>query len=188
MKTLATFSKVGLAGVLALSLVVSGCSTAWIDTAIADVPVVLQIVTSIIGIVQTAQGSEDPSTVNAANAVAAQAKADLQQLQVLVNDYQAAAAADKPNLVGKIDAALATAQKDLAGVLSVFHVKNQNLQLTIATSVGLALSTLAAIQALIPAQAAKVSAKAAKPPKASDLKKQFNTVVRANGYAQFALN
>lgn len=185
MKTLA---KAGLATALALSLVVSGCSAAWIQVAIDDVPVVLQIVTSIIGIVQAAQGSEDPAVVNAANAAAAEAKADLQQLQLLVDDYKTAAAADKPGLVGKIDAALATAQKDLAGILVAFHVKNQNLQLTIATSVGLALSTLAAIEALIPAQTAQVSAKAvAKPPKPAELKKQFNTVVRNNGYAQFSI-
>ena len=178
-----TATKAGVSVILALALVISGCSTAWIQTAINDVPVVLQIVTSIIGIVQTANGVEDPSVVGAATVAAAQAKTDLQTLQTLVNDYQKAAAADKPNLVGKIDAALAVAQQDLSSLLAAFHVKNQNLQLTIATSVGLALSTLAAIQALIPAQAAKVSA--AKPPKPEALKNEFNSVVSSHGYAQF---
>ena len=182
-----TAAKAATSLVLALALVVSGCSTAWIDTAIADVPVVLQIVTSIIGIVQTANGSEDPNVLNTVNAAAAQAKADLQTLQQLVNDYKVAAAADKPNLVGKIDAALGVVQADLSGVLTAFHVKNQNLQLTIASSVALALATVASIQALIPAQAANTVRHAAKPPKPAQLKAEFNTVVSKGGYAQFAL-
>lgn len=178
-----TATKAGVSIILALALVISGCSAAWIQTAIDDVPVVLQIATSIISIIQTANGVEDPAVMNEATQAAAAAKNDLQTLQTLVTDYQAAAAADKPNFVGKIDAALAVSQKDLSAILAAFHVKNQNLQLTVATSVGLALSTLAAIQALIPAQAAKVSA--AKPPKPAALKNEFNSVVSSHGYAQF---
>jgi hypothetical protein len=187
MKLFAHASKVALVSILAVAMVVSGCSQAWIDVAIQDIPVVLQIAVSILSIVQTARGVEDPAVVDLANSAAAQAKTDLETLKTLVADYQAAAAVDKPNLVGKIDAALAVAQQDLASVLTAFHVKNQNLQLTIATSVGLALSTLAAIQALIPAQAAKVSRVAAKPISPKELKRAFNSTVRKGGYAQFAI-
>ena len=141
-----------LAITLSAVLVVSACNLNWINIAIADIPVVLQIVTSVLSIVAIAQGKgqADPNMVAEVQTIAAQAKADLTTAQNLINDYQKASAADKPGILGKIDAALSTAQKDLEGILTTFHVKDTATQTAVAAGIGVALTTVAAIYSLLP--------------------------------------
>jgi hypothetical protein len=187
-------SKGILAVVLSCCLVLVGCSTAWIQTAISDIPVIVQIITSILSLVSAAQGKgADPTMIAQVSNIGNQAKADLQLVQTLVTEYQAAAATAKPGLLSQIDTAISTAQQNLNQILVAFHVNDPALAATISGSVGLALATLLEIQSLIPPPptAAKarlgVSAKALKPRTATQLRAEFNFLVTSNGFPSAAI-
>jgi len=182
-------------GILAIALsgvlVVSGCASAtWINTAISDIPVVLQIVTSILSIVAVAEGKgqADPAMIAEVKNIAAQATNDLTTVQKLINDYKVAAAADKPSVLAKIDAALTAAQKDLQGVLASFHVKDTATQTAISVGMGLAVTTVEAIISLLPPApspampAARTARRAPphKPDKPEDLKTKYNAIVSSD--------
>jgi hypothetical protein len=179
-----------LAIVLSAALVGSGCNTNWINTAINDIPVVLQIVTSILSIVAIAEGrgQTDPAMIAEVKNIAVQATNDLTTAQKLINDYKTASAADKPNVLGKIDAALNAAQKDLQGILTAFHVKDTATQTAISAGIGLAVTTVEAIISLLPpapstGMPTAMTAKKApphKPDKPEDLKAKYNAIVSAN--------
>src|SRR5579875_750426 len=90
---------------------------------------------------------------------------------------------------------VADAQSNLKSILVAVHVQNAALQSTIAAAVGIAVSTLASIETLIPQPAPAPNAAAAKspgvapaavpPPSASQLKREFNAIFAANGFTQF---
>ena len=191
-------SKGALAVILSSMLVVNGCwvKSQWIQTAINDLPTLIQIITSLISIAGAAQGKGqvDPAMAAQIQTVGVQVQSDLQLLQNLVNTYQAADAAAKPGLLNKIDTGLATVQTNLTGLLAAFHVNNTALQATITASLSLAMTTILAIQSLVPpppaATAARraISASPVKPMSSHDLKAAFNGVVNSNGYGQFAIN
>jgi len=164
-----------LVGVLSLALVVSGCSTAWIQVAINDAPVVLQIVLSILQIA-------DVAAVPAAQAAGTQAQADLKLLQQFLNDYKAAQAGSTEQNVAlkNIGAALSAAQTDISGILAAVHVKDPNKQAAITAGLGVALSVLVSIESLLPASPAPAAAKAktaSSLPSAKEVRKQFNAAV-----------
>ena len=164
-----------LASVLAVALIISGCSTAWIQVAINDAPVVLQIVVSILSIA-------DVAAVPEANAAGKEAQSDLALLQKYLADYKAAAAGSTEQNVAlkNIGAALSAAQGDLNAILAAVHVKDPAKQAAISAGVGVALSVLLSIEALLPqspAPAAKKAAVAASLPDAKTVKKLYNSAV-----------
>jgi hypothetical protein len=178
-----------LAIVLSVSLVGSGCNTSWLNTAIADLPIVISILTSVLKIVAIAQGKgADSAMVKEVQDIGNQATQDLTTVQKLINDYKTASAADKPGILGKIDAALNSSQKDLQGILAAFHVKDTATQTAISVGVGLAVTTVEAIISLLPpAKSAGMptamtvkKAPPHKPDKPEDLKAKYNAIVSAN--------
>lgn len=189
---------------LAAALILAGCSTSWINAALADLPVITQVALNIASLVAAAQNG-DPNGASGANSaataevqtIANQVKSDLTLVQSLISSYQNATAAQKPALVQKISAALADVQTNLNAILSVVHVKDAALQATIAAAVGVAATTIASIVSLLPQPApGHASAKraaspksraAVKPPSASQLKKQFNAIFASNGFPQAEL-
>jgi len=187
-------SKGILAVALSCCLVLIGCSAAWLQTAINDIPVVVQIVTSILQLVSAAQGKgADPVVIQQVANIGAEAQKDLALVQSLVTQYQAADANAKPGLLNEIDTAITTAQMNLNQILVAFHVGDPALQATIAGSVGLALSVLLEIQSLIPpppnapATRMAVSAKALKPRTAKQIRQEFNFIVQSHGFASAAI-
>jgi hypothetical protein len=164
---------------------VSCNSAEWLQDAENDVPVVLQIITGVLSILSVAQGKGTiPGAVaTALNSYADTVQTDLKLVQTLINDFKAAAAADKQNVLGKIDAALATAQKDLSGLLTGTHIQDETTQTAIASALALALTTIAAIQSLIPAAVNpknKLAAKhAVRPLKPATLKARYNSATAA---------
>lgn len=179
-----------LAVLLSLCMVTSACSTAWINVAIQDLPILVQIVTSIFGIVGAAQGrgQVDPAVASQIQAVANQVKADLQLVQSLVDSYKAADTATKPGILSKIDSALVAVQNNLNALLSASHVSNPALQATITASIGLAITTVLAIQSLMPSAAVKGIKAQSKPMSAGQLRDSFNGIVASNGYGEFAIH
>lgn len=176
-----------------LTLTTTGCNTNWIDTAIADLPTAVDIATSLLGIVTvaTGNGTLDASIAALISTGATAVKAGLITLEALINDYKAAPSS---SILDKIDAALTDLQTNLASILQISGIKNQALQVTIATAVGLAIATISAIQLLVPAapvsSALRRSAprKLTKPsivPEKAQIVSMFNAVVVLNGYADF---
>jgi hypothetical protein len=184
------------AAVLALagtSIELEGCSTSWISVALKDLPVIVNIATTVATIVADALsgGVLSPAIAAIIQTAATAVNATLTVVSQLVAQYQA-----NPNasIITKIQDALATVQSNLQTILNAAHIDNPALQATIAGIIGLALSVVSALLSILPAPT-PVSAKAAKTivvgapkiPSASALKSQANAILAANGYAQYEL-
>ncbi len=185
-------AKASLCAILSAALILAGCSTSWINAALADLPVITQAALNIASIVAAVDGSQvTPATVAQVQSIANQVKSDLTLVQNLVASYQSATAAQKPAVVQKINAALSDVQANLNAILTAAHVDNTALQATIVAAVGVAVSTVASIESLLPSPAVQTAtvkaAAASKPPSAKQLKKQFNAIFLANGFPQAQL-
>jgi len=155
-------------------MIASGCSTGWIQTAISDAPIVLQIVLSILSIV-------DVKAIPAAQSAGSQAQQDLALLQKYLADYKTAQAnsPQQSQALTNIQAALTAAQTDLNAILAAIHVSNPQKQQAIAAGLGVALTVLAAIESLIP-KPAVTGVKATAPVallKPAELKRTYNAVI-----------
>jgi hypothetical protein len=159
-----------------------GCNAQqWIATALADLPAILQVITSIVGIVAAAKGGAVPQAVlDTVNRLGGEAKTDLQLAQTLVTQYQTAAASAKPDLLSKIDVALNDGLGSLQGILTAFHVNDTTLEATIAAALGSAITVVLAIQALIPAPPAATSSRKALGSSSNQspaIKQAFNLII-----------
>lgn len=178
-----------LAIALSVAMITTACNTTWISTALADLPVLVQIAENIASIVATAQGqSGNTQTAAQIQAVAATAKTGLEAIQALVNSYNSAPAAQKATVLGEIDSGLTAVQGNLQQILTAARVLNPQLQATITGIVTLAQRTLLAIQTLVPAAKAGPKAMQILPPSASALKASYNAIVNQGGLAQFQIN
>lgn len=186
-------AKASVCTILSLALIIAGCSTSWINTALADLPVITQVALNIASIVAAAQGKEEasPAVASQVQNIAAQVKSDLTLVQSLISSYQSATATQKPALMQKINAALSDVQTNLNAILTAVHIKDAALQATIVAAVGVAVTTITSIESLIPQPAptsgAVRASAAVKPPSAAQLKKQFNAIFAANGFPQAEL-
>lgn len=172
---------------LALAITVEGCSTSWIKTALADLPVLVQIAENIAAIVGVAQGQSDTQVKAQIQSVAATAKTGLEAIQALVNSYNSAPASQKATIAGEIDAGLSAVQANLQQILTACRVLNPQLQATITGIVTLAQGTVLAIQTLVPAAKAGPKAVQVRPPSAAALKASYNAIVLQGGYSQYAI-
>ena len=176
-----------LAIALAVSITVASCNTSWIKTALADLPVLVQIAENIAAIVATAQGQANTQADAQIQAVAATAKTGLEAIQALVNSYNSATAGQKATIAGEIDAGLSAVQANLQQILTACRVLNPQLQATITGIVTLAQGTLLAIQTLVPAAKAGPKAVQVRPPSAAALKASYNAIVLQGGYSQYSI-
>lgn len=136
--------------VSALPLSMEGCNaTQWIQTALNDLPLVLQIVTNILQIIAAAGGVVTASVQTAVNTIGTDAKNALMTAQQAVTDYENNAA-NKTTLLGKLDAALVTAQNDFSQMLAAFQINDPGLESTIAAVLGSAVTIIVALQTIIP--------------------------------------
>lgn len=179
-------------GLVFATIPMTGCSTSWINTALQDLPVLVQIATSILSIVSAAQGNGTLPAAEAAQitSISNQVKSDLQLVQSLVTQFQTTGST---TLLGQIDAALTSVQSNLQAILTAAHIGNVALQTTITTSISLALTVVVAIQSLVPvsptpAPAARVARVPMKPPKAADIKTDYNAILQANGFSAYAIS
>lgn len=180
-----------VASVSTLSMV--GCSTSWIDTAIADIPTAEAIANSILGIVAlaTGNGSLDASIAVLINTAGTAVTAGLATLQALITDYKTA---PNSSILDKIDVALTDLQTNLGAILQVAKVKDSNLQISISTAVGLAIAVVSAIQTLVPAAPVSSAIRRAAPvkllkptvvPKKEDIASLYNAVMVLHGFAAY---
>jgi hypothetical protein len=186
-----TLATVGIAS-LGTGFVLEGCTTSWIDVALKDLPVIVNIATTVATIVADALsgGVLTPAIAAIISTAATAVNAALTVVSQLVATYQANPSA---SIITKIQEALTTVQSNLQAILNAAHIDNPALQATITGIIGLALSVVSALISILPAPALPASASrttvlhAAKLPSAGQLKSQANSILAANGYAQYEL-
>lgn len=157
-----------------------GCTSSWVAQAIAITDALLPAVTNIVALVAALQGQTvNPQDVALIQNVAQQAGADLQLVGQLLNQYNASPAAAQPGIVQKIVAALNDAQTNLGGIMTAVHITDAATQAKVAAVIGVVLSEVQAIAALLPTlQSGHMSViPGAKPMSVKQFKSAFNTAM-----------
>ena len=146
-----TIGKVLIATVLALTLMLTACSTAWMSEAEQIVAALIPATANLVTLVATLQGKNvsaaDLQTIQSAGA---QAGADLQLMQSLITQYQKADAAAQPGLLNQIQVAMGAVQSTLNGVLPALHIKDAATQAKITAVIGILLSEVQSVAAIVP--------------------------------------
>lgn len=174
-------SKAVLVALLSLSLLATGCSSEWINVALADLPVLVQMALNIGTVVTALQSGQQLSAADAAaiQNISNEAGKDLNLLQTLYNDYKTNANAAT---LQKIQGVIADINTNLPALLQAAHINDAALSTRVTTAVNLILTTVNSFATLIPASgAAAANPRVAKAktsiPHAADLKKQWNQQV-----------
>ena len=141
----------GLAVVLCGSLILSGCSTDWVGQAEQIVAALIPAASNIVALVAALQGkSVSTSDLATIQSVGAQAGADLQLIQSLIAAYQKADASAKPGILKQIQTAINAVQGNLQGLLQALHIKDAATQAKVTAVIGLVLSEVQSLAALVP--------------------------------------
>lgn len=175
--------KTVLALILASVMLVTGCWTTaqWLQIAINDLPVLIQMALSIAQIVGTVTGNppNPPSDaeVAAINKIGNIANQGLTEIQALYDSYTSANAT---TVIPKIKAAGAALVANLQQLLTAAQIKNPALRARVTAAVDLIVSTLNTVIALLPQtvtnasmKAANKAAKAAKIPTSTELRQAW---------------
>ena len=176
-----------LAGLLAVTMFATACATSWVSEAIAITDALLPVAVNVIQLVTAMQGSGTGSTdVALAQKWATMVSADLTLVQTLLNQYNTAAAGDKPGFLHKLNDALQVVSADLGTLLPALHISNPQTQAKVAAMIGLVVAEVQSIEALVAAAQGKTAIVrgAPKPLTAKSFKAAYKNVVKApTGYA-----
>jgi len=144
--------------VLCGTMMWTACSTAWITEAEQIVGALIPATTNLVALVATLQGknvsAEDLQMIQSAGA---QAEADLQLMQSLIAQYQKADAAAQPGLLNQIQAQMSAVQSNLNGLLPALHIKDAATQAKITAVIGILLSEVESVAAIVPLVKANAS-------------------------------
>lgn len=173
-----------LAGVMAVLMFFTACSSNWVPQAIAIVNVLVPAAANILLFVSQMQGK----TVSPQDAAfiakwSAQAQNDFKQIGSLIDQWNLAVAADKPGVMAKIETAMSLAQSNLDALLPALHITDEATVTKIKTAVTLLSSEMQSLLSLVQlAQGKKMTvAHGGKPPmKAGAFKKAFNKAMLAH--------
>lgn len=165
-----------LAGVMACT----GCwvKASWINTALQDLPVLIQMAESISSIVSltatSASGTPNPQQLAAIQEIGTVATNGLQAIQAM---YQSYSSANATTVVQEIQAAGSALTNNLQQLLAAAQIKDPMLLSKITAAVNLIVSTVSLFIGLIPSLA-KGAAKV-KPvvPKPDDLRQRWAATV-----------
>lgn len=170
--------KLALPLFLLLTLIATGCSANWISTALADLPVLVQMSLNIGTLVTTLQSNRQltPAEAAAIQNISAEATRDLNLLQTLYQDYKTN---PSPSTLQKIQGAIADMNQNLPAILQAVRVIDPVLSARVSAAVSLILSTVNSFAALIPqvgrpAGARKMAGRTPAIPGTEDLKKNWN--------------
>jgi hypothetical protein len=140
-----------LALVLCATVILSACSTAWISQAEEIVAALIPAAANIVALVAALQGGNvSAQDLQAIQTAGAQATADLQLLQSLIAEYQKADAQAQPGILNQIQTAIETAQSNLSAILPTLHIKDAATQAKITAVVGVVLSEVQSLAAIVP--------------------------------------
>jgi len=145
------YGRAVLAVVLCGTMIWSGCSTSWIAEAEQIVAVLVPAAANLVTLVAALQGKTvsagDLATIQNAGS---QAGADLQLIGALIAAYDKADAAAKPGILNQIQSAIGAVQGNLQGLLMGLHIKDTATQTKISAVVGILLSEVQSLAAVLP--------------------------------------
>jgi len=140
-----------LAVVLCGTMLWTACSMAWITEAEQIVAALIPATANLVALVATLQGNsvsaEDLQTIQSAGS---QAGADLQVMQSLIVAYQKADAVAQPELLNRIQAAMSAVKSTLTALLPALHIKDAATQAKITAVIGIVLSEVESMAAIVP--------------------------------------
>jgi hypothetical protein len=143
--------KVWLALVLCGTLIWTACSTAWITEAEQIVEALMPATANLVTLVATLEGKNvsagDLQTIQSAGS---QAGADLQLMESLITQYEKAEASAQPGLLNQIQTAMSAVQSTLNGLLPALHIKDAVTQAKITAVIGIVLSEVESVAAIVP--------------------------------------
>lgn len=142
--------KVLLAMVLCGALMLTACSTTWINEAEQIVAALIPATANIVTLVATLQGNVSTADLEMVQGAGTQAGADLQLMQSLITQYQKADATAKPGIANQIEAAISAVQATLNGLLPALHIKDAATQAKITAVVGILLSEVQSVASIVP--------------------------------------
>ena len=162
-----------LAVVLCVSL--TGCNPKWLDTALADLPVLTQMALNIATLVSTLQSGQQAGAGEAAaiQNISAEAARDLNLLETLYREYEAS---PSQNSLQKVQSVIGDMNRNLPALVQATHIGDAVLATRISAAVNLILTTVNSFATLMP-QAGAPHARLAAVPQAKDLKRQWNQQV-----------
>lgn len=151
MKNSNRFGRVGLGLVLCVTITLAGCSTSWIAEAEQVVAALIPAAANIIALVAALQGKNVSATdLQTIQNAGTQAGADLQLIQSLVTAYQTADSTAKPGILNQIQTAINAVQANLQGLLAGLHIKDAATQTKITAVIGIVLSEVQSLAAIVP--------------------------------------
>lgn len=137
--------------VLCLTMALTACSTAWVGQAQGIVAALIPAAANIIALVAVLQGkSISPQDLQVIQGAGTQAGADLQLIQSLIAEYEKANAAAKPGILNQIQTAINSVRGNLNGLLPALHIKEVATQTKITAVVGIVLSEVQSLAAILP--------------------------------------
>ena len=140
-----------IAVVLCGTMMWTACATSWIGEAEQIVAALIPATANLVALVAALQGkSVSAADMQAIQNAGAQAGADLQLMQSLIAQYQKADAAAQPGLLNQIQSALSAVQATLNGLLPALHIKDTATQTKITAVIGIMLSEVESVAAIVP--------------------------------------
>jgi hypothetical protein len=113
----------------------------------ALIPGIANLMTLVATLAGNDVSAADLQTIQSAGA---QAGADLQLMQSLIAQYQKADAAAQPGLVNQIQVAMSAVEASLNGLLPALHIKDAATQGKITAVIGILLSEVESVAAIVP--------------------------------------
>jgi hypothetical protein len=190
MKSGNRFGRVVLGLVLCVTVTLAGCSTTWIGEAEQVVAALIPAAANIIALVAALEGkSVSAADLQTIQNAGTQAGADLQLIESLITAYQTADATAKPGILNQIQTAINVVQANLQGLLPALHIQDAATQAKITAVVGIVLSEVESLAAIVPlvsadastAAMARAAAQTKKQPPltASEFVKSYNATLTA---------
>lgn len=140
-----------VAMILGGTLIWTACSTGWISEAEQIATVLIPATANLVTLVATLQGgnvtASDLQTIRSAGT---QAGADLELVQSLISQYQKADASALPGLLNQIQAAMSAVRLTLNSLQPALHINDVATQAKITAVVGLLLSEVESMAAIVP--------------------------------------
>jgi len=129
----------------------TSCSTNWIGEAEKIINVLIPAAANVMTLVATLQGDVPVADLQMAQNIGSEVNADLQLLQSLIGQYQKATPSLQPGLSTQIQAALDSVQSELNALLPALHIKDAATQEKVNALVGIVLSEVQSMAAIVPA-------------------------------------
>ena len=163
--------------VLCLAIPLTACNTpSWVNTAVADLPIVLGIVTQILPLAGVSAATTDQVT---------------KAVNLALSLYKQYKATPATTTLDQINAALAVSQADIQEIISALQIQDPNTRNMIVASLAIAIATVEAIASNLPApapMAGKRMARVAQPvPSPKTLRNAYEAITKAGGHPELVL-